>query len=640
MKRATTLFLCLLMMLSLFGCASQGGTTETPTQAPESAEYTYADTIAWDGEYDVVVVGFGNAGAVSAITAADNGAKVLVLEKAPKGEAGGNSRVCGQLYAYGHEDVDATLAYYKGLAAENEIPEAMLQVYAEGIAYMTSKLVNTYGADPSTIKEWLSDSPIGYMSPEYPELPGSDKITLNSLDGARGNSFLYNFFQTHVSERSDNIDVWYESPGIHLIQDPQSKTILGVQAERGGETLNIRATNGVVLATGGFENNQEMVECYLGLAKSTYAGSSYNTGDGVRMAMEVGADLWHMDVFEGAGILSYAVPEGERFQLSKITAGSIIAVGGDGSRYMIETGVGRHGHVYHAGVWLNPQFPATTYVVMDQKQYDTISENLADIVRDIVIQSDTIEGLADAAGMDPEILSATVTKFNSYAETGVDLDFGRSAASMTAFSAEGPYYAIESIPSILNTQGGPRRNENAEILDVNGDPIPHLYSAGELGGICSYQYQGGGNMDECIIFGEIAGKNAAVPKEALPAYEATPVESNLVYVPGYFSDLNAATDYETEYPVGENEYLGVSSAGMGGDLVVKITMDGGKIAKMEVLSNSETEGFGSKAIESMPTEFVGCQTAEDVAAVDGVSGATLTSKALREAVTDALSKVQ
>ena len=83
----------------------------------------------------------------------------------------------------------------------------------------------------------------------------------------------------NVTDRSDKIDVWFESPAVQLIQDPVSKTIIGVKVERDGKTMNVRANNGVVLCTGGFEDNAEMVETYLGLSNYAVIGALYNTGD-------------------------------------------------------------------------------------------------------------------------------------------------------------------------------------------------------------------------------------------------------------------------------------------------------------------------------------------------------------------------
>lgn len=163
-----------------------------------------------------------------------------------------------------------------------------------------------------------------------------------------------------------------------------------------------------------------------------------------------------------------------------------------------------------------------------------------------VYSGNTMEELASVIGADATTLANTVAKFNTYAETGVDVEFGRSAESMKAFPAEGPYYAVKMVPQMLNTQGGARRNENAEVISTEGTPIPHLYSAGEFVGICSLHDQGGSNIAECIIFGQIAGQNAAAAKEALPAGLVTDVMDNAKYVPGMPGKIIEAQSTEVD----------------------------------------------------------------------------------------------
>src|SRR5262249_15189816 len=122
----------------------------------------------------------------------------------------------------------------------------------------------------------------------------------------------------------------------------------------------------------------------------------------------------------------------------------------------------------------------------------------------------TADGLADLAavvGLDANRLVDTVNRWNRHVENKHDLEFGRTL--MMAPLVEPPFYAVELSPSMLNTQGGPRRNEKAQIIRPNGTPIPRLYSAGELGSIYSYLYQGTGNIGECLAFGRVAGRNAA-----------------------------------------------------------------------------------------------------------------------------------
>lgn len=632
MKRILAMFLCFATLLTtMSGCTEQ--------KAQENEPYTFADTVDWDGQYDVVVVGFGGAGAVAAKTASDEGAKVLLVEKAPEGHEGGNTRYCGQLFAYGNGDEEATYNYYKALAADHEIPEDMLKVFTDGVANLAETIAEDFDADRSAMFDWTGVSPNLTMSPEYPEFEGSDKISLMSLSSAYGSGELWNMLRKHVVDRAENIDVWFESPAVSLIQDPDTKTIVGVEIEREGELVKIQANNGVVLATGGFENNPEMTEAYLGLRQVAPVGTLYNTGDGVRMAMEVGADLWHMEVHEGIA-WGFAIKgdEGTRSRGAVYPYGSVVLVGKDGDRFQREDETLRHGHIYHAGSWASIDFPEKSFYVVDSTKYETeIKPQLAEDMLPNVYSGETIQELAVNAGMNPEVLEATITKFNGYAATGVDIEHDRSANSMSPI-VTGPFYAVEVVPMMLNTQGGPRRNENAEVLDTDGNPIPHLYSAGELGGITSNQYQGGSNIAECFIFGEIAGRNATAEKEALPAYEPLQkVEPELVYTPGAVTDLGASEGFDVNsIELAEHEYAGVGTGGMGGEIVVKVTMDGDKIAAIEVLHHEETDGIGTPAIESLPQAIIDAQSTE----VDIVSGATLTSKALIAAVEDALAQVK
>ncbi|MCD7819762.1 MAG: FAD-binding protein [Lachnospiraceae bacterium] len=619
--------------------ASAGAEENTASETADTASNTYADTISWDGRYDVVIVGFGAAGAIAAVTAADAGASVLLLDKAPEGDEGGNTRYCGQMFVYGNENEEATLSYYQSLCGTHEIPEDLLTVYTQKIAHMYDYMEEIFGLDSSGFQN-VSDTRYGYMSPEYPEFAGSDNISLNSLHEGTADGFLWNSLREMVVNRTNNIDVWFESPAVRLIQEPDENTVIGVQVERENEVLNIQAINGVILTCGGFENNADMTDNYLGLSRTAAFGSLYNTGDGIRMAAEVGADMWHMDVYEGASIFGFLTEEGvraSRATSSALYTGSCFAVAEDGSRFLREDQAltARHGHLYRGGSWENPSYSEHNWIVFDQAQADVIMEEEAipEDYQSQIISGNTLEELAENTGMDADILVRTVSKFNTYAESGDDFEFNRAADTMTVFSSEGPYYAIEVMPTILNTQGGPKYNVNAEVLDHDGNAIPHLYSAGELGGICSFQYQGGGNIAECMIFGKIAGENAAAEKEALPEYNGQPVESSLIYTLGVQNDLlSSSSDIE----LGENEYLGTSHNGMGGDVVVKVTVDdNGTITAVEVISHSETEGIGTKAIEALPDKIVEAGSTD----VDSISGATVTSKAILEAVDNALASM-
>ena len=633
----------------LAGCASSASSTAasaSSTAAPaEKKEFTFADTVRWDAQYDVVVMGMGAAGMVAAKTAADNGAKVVIVEKCEEGKAGGNTKVCGQLFAYANGDKDAAKSYYTALAGGRDIEPEIIDAISEGVANMADILADEFGFNKDEYMDWTGVNVVGTnmgaMSPEYPEMPGHEKMALWTTHAGASDGYLYQGLKQNVTDRVDAIDVWYSSPAKSLIQDPVTKTVVGVTVERDGKEMNIRALNGVCICTGGFECNKEMVQHYLNVINYAPRGGQFNTGDGIKMAQAVGADLWHMDCSEGLfglGSVTYPVEEGIPCDMiatlaqNAVNTGAAILVGTDGDRFVNESETVRHGHLYENGIWENPTFPEKVWYIIDETQKGEIEaagampeEQLAKLTA-----YDSIGALAEGIGVDKDRLTKTIKNYNSFANNGEDYKCGREAQYMRAFDGK-KYYAMYMVSGLLNTQGGPKRSANAEVLDTQGNPIPHLYSAGECGGITVCMYQGGTNIAECITFGRIAGKNAAAVKDALPTYTVEAVES----APAQPGDIDDLVGEEETYETADNQYIG-KAQGMDDEIVVRVTVDDGKISQVEVLKQNETEGIGVPATEQLPEKFVGLDTEEAINAVDGISGATITSNALKQAVVNAL----
>ena len=633
----------------LAGCASSASSTAasaSSTAAPaEKKEFTLADTVRWDAQYDVVVMGMGAAGMVAAKTAADNGAKVVIVEKCEEGKAGGNTKVCGQLFAYANGDKDAAKSYYTALAGGRDIEPEIIDAISEGVANMADILADEFGFNKDEYMDWtgvnVGGTNMGAMSPEYPEMPGHEKMALWTTHAGASDGYLYQGLKQNVTDRVDAIDVWYSSPAKSLIQDPVTKTVVGVTVERDGKEMNIRALNGVCICTGGFECNKEMVQHYLNVINYAPRGGQFNTGDGIKMAQAVGADLWHMDCYEGLfglGSVTYPVEEGIPCDMiatlaqNAVNTGAAILVGTDGDRFVNESETVRHGHLYENGIWENPTFPEKVWYIIDETQKGEIEvagampeEQLAKLTA-----YDSIGALAEGIGVDKDRLTKTIKNYNSFANNGEDYKCGREAQYMRAFDGK-KYYAMYMVSGLLNTQGGPKRSANAEVLDTQGNPIPHLYSAGECGGITVCMYQGGTNIAECITFGRIAGKNAAAVKDALPTYTVEAVES----APAQPGDIDDLVGEEETYETADNQYIG-KAQGMDDEIVVRVTVDDGKISQVEVLKQNETEGIGVPATEQLPEKFVGLDTEEAINAVDGISGATITSNALKQAVVNAL----
>jgi succinate dehydrogenase/fumarate reductase flavoprotein subunit len=477
----------------------------------------------WDAEADVVVVGFGAAGVAASVTAHELGADVVILEKAPEGEHGGNTRVAGQGYLNTSDPAGAA-AYLTALCGPHAVPTPMVRVWAEEMCRNNDWLAEL-GGDPQEHQH----PPVGI---EFPDLPGADCVHKFHDGPTYGYSYTWKLFERLVRERP--IRVLYETPARDLIQHDATKEILGVRALRDGQPVCVKARRAVVLTCGGFENNQSMIRDYLpGVPYCYTSGSPYNEGDGIAMAMAVGADLWHMNNYAGPS-MALKVPEirtsfsMQALHFSKRMPGGMIVVGPDARRFTDEKFKTRHGKVPVNGRWLPLATPCPMFMIFDHtlfsagplydkhpshgwtqiiERYPWSDDNNAELSKGWIKRADTIAALAALISLDPATLADTVRRWNRCCDAKHDAEFGRGL--MLEPIADAPFYAVELSPSMLNTQGGPRRNEKAQIVRPNGTPIARLYSAGELGSIYGYLYQGTGNIGECLAFGRIAGRNAA-----------------------------------------------------------------------------------------------------------------------------------
>lgn len=600
----------------------------------------------WDAVYDVAVLGFGGAGATAARFAADNGAKVLLVDSAPEGHEGGNTRYAGQMVGAG-KDYEALKNYHEHLAAPLKPDQAAFTNLIEGMANMGDYFRKYLDVEPVSMKKMLAGTPSTAYVTEYPELPDADSYDDYLVHQGVDDAALWKILRQKVLDRSNLIDIWYASPAKHLIQDGVSKTVIGVQIERKHVLRNIKVNNGVVLAVGGFENNQEMIQTFLQAPYLAPIGSLYNQGDGIKMLEEVNAQLWNMRSFESLGQfhgLSLKQNKGVRSTYAlnvfwqESSTGSVIVVGDDGTRYFNEAEMNRHGHIYNHGDWVVPLNQAHPYMIFDQKKYDELQNEPDDGLKvpgylDKAVKAESIGELAQKITKNPAILEETIVEFNFMAEQGKDYAFHRNPKTLRKFSSTGPYYAIALRQNMLNTQGGGRRNGHCQVVDPNGNPIPHLYEAGELGSPFVNKYTTGGNIADCLISGKIAGENAATLKQDLP------VSGSVNFTDAKINpDFQAESDeYHNHYTLGKNQYLGYSNKGMGDGVVVRTTVsDEGNIENVEILKQTESDDYGLRAIKELPKKIV----AKNTYNVDAVSGASQTSRAIKEAVKDSLSKVK
>ena len=490
---------------------------------------------SWDDEYDVVVVGYGGAGAATAITACDAGATVLILES--MAEPGGNTHISGGGFLCPNDETKS-LTYIRGLF------DLCLAVYDD-------EVVKVYNKNLMTTKSWLeglhpSIKTTRYGGAGFPSVSGSesqDKYQLNPLtgtpyEGLTAPQALFNLMADSAESRG--ADVWLEAPGKRLITDSMG-VVCGVVVGTKNGDRNVKAKKGVVLTCGGYEFNDEMLRNYCKGAPIYASGSIGNTGDGIKLAVAVGADLWHMTGAScGLAIKTPDYPStmGNAGASTGTSAGTIY-VDKEGERFILETGIEAHAGLlvvdyYDQEELMYPRIPC--FNICDSKKADVralgnggsgytrvykytwSTDNKAELAKGWIYSDTTIAGLANKIGCNAANLQKEIAKWNEMVDKGVDEEFGRAANTLGKIDTP-PYYASKLYPSLLNTQGGPRRNAKAEVINPFGEPIPRLYSSGELGSLWGVVYQGAGNNAESIVFGRIAGANVA----ALDSWDEEPV---------------------------------------------------------------------------------------------------------------------
>lgn len=507
----------------------------------------------WDLEAEVVIVGYGGAGAVSAITAHDAGARVLILERQPADRRhpstlmSGSSVICPS-------DVDGAVTHMKALYNAGpglyETDPEVLQTWAQYCSQNVSWIESNGGKVTLFAK-------VG----EHPDVPGYESIQNYRFDmiehptpwGLRGYGYgMFTWMAGLVQQR--NIDVVYGARARRLLTNGRGE-VVGVRVDHDGKPTNIRATRGVVLTTGGFEFSEWLKLQYLRVYPTHFYANPDNAGDGIPMTQELGAAMWHMSACSAKAIMKFPeFPTGfpinywgyagglSRWDTSKFPMGYIDKTGAeatcgvmqvdrDGKRFTNEVWK-QHTQYYeltlydsHKGTY--PRVPC--YWIFDNARmnagqlplretgaagplrlYPWSQDNQAELEKGWIVKGDTIEDLARKMDLDPANLKQTLKEYNDACSTKVD-PLGRPANTLVPLSA--PFYAMPLWPGGANTQGGPQRNSRAQVMNVNGEPIPRLYAAGELGSIYGMLYPvGGGNIAECIAFGRIAGENAAAQK--------------------------------------------------------------------------------------------------------------------------------
>jgi 3-oxosteroid 1-dehydrogenase len=542
-------------------------------------------------EFDVVVAGSGAAGMTAALTAADLGLSVVVIEKAgafggSTARSGGGIWVPGNavLRAAGVADTPRQARDYLAHVAGADVAGARQQAFLEhGPAMLDLVLGRTplrlawvpgyadyYPEAPGGLARGRSLEPVpldsGRLGGELahlarPYLPTPVAITQAEyrwlslgprhpravLAGARvaaraargrlrGRRVLTLGQALAAGLRAgllaSGVPVWLEIPVTSLqVRDGR---VTGVYATRGGEPLLVGARRGVLIATGGFERNEEMRRRYqpepAGAQWTT--GAPGNTGDGIRAGLEAGAAIGLMDdAWWGPSI---PLPGGPYFCLAERSLPGCLLVNGAGQRFVNEAApyVDAVHAMYDGHTPGNPHIPA--WLVFDQRYRDRYVFAGRPPGRPLprrwyaagaVVRADDLAGLARATGVDAAGLVKTVTRFNEFAAAGRDEEFGRGDSAYDRYYGDPrrrpnpnlapltrpPFYAVKIVPGDLGTKGGLRTDECARVLREDGTVINGLYAAGNASAsVMGHSYAGAGaTIGPAMTFGYLAALDLA-----------------------------------------------------------------------------------------------------------------------------------
>jgi succinate dehydrogenase/fumarate reductase flavoprotein subunit len=477
-------------------------------------------------EADVVVVGYGGAGAAAALRAAQLGASVLILEKQAE-----NAHTPSTLMSGGNimavNDVDRGTEYLDRCAG-GMVPEAVTRAWAKKSLNVTAWL-DELGTD-------LHLRRVG--GPLYPMLDGAEAIDVyHQGTSASDDSALRpgrGFFEAlaRAVAREQQIRVLWEAPGHRLVRNSDGR-IVAVDVRVGGGGRRIGARKGVVLATGGYEFDEEMKLNYLKAAPVYFYGNPGNTGDGVRMAQNVGADLWHMNTMAGRAVCHFELDSGASFNfMALLEPGGYVITDKRGRRFANEEPQAKltfsflH-ELFAFDAEVHTEYTRIpSYWFFDRRRleagplvetgagavavglYDWSAGNRKEIELGWIKVGNSIAEVAAAAGVkDPGAAERSIAEYNEACHRGNDL-LGRSDASLIPIDRP-PYGCVVLYPGGPCTCGGPRKDAHAQVIDVYGDPIPGLYAAGELGEAVGLLVPSNGtNLSQALCFGQLAVESA------------------------------------------------------------------------------------------------------------------------------------
>jgi fumarate reductase flavoprotein subunit len=445
---------------------------------------------------DIIVIGGGAAGWSAALAAVQAGASVTLIEKL--GESGGSSALSGGCLALAGTDLQ------RAQGVEDD-PDLLFKDLCEvGQGVNDAELVRTYCGAQLAAYDWLKDAGVSF-SPVIETASGQSVPRVHTVDPADMVRALKS-----VTERTGTVEHYANSAAETLLTDAQAR-VIGVRLTN---QQVLHADKAVIIASGGFAKNAEMMHLYAPqYGEAVFVAGAGSQGDGLRMATALGADLRDMEYVKGT-FGKHPTDETNDHSLQAVYKGAI-AVNQDGQRFVNESiSYKLLGDAVMAQPW------HTGYQIMDQGIFDTGDDRvrILDFGRrleeGLFYVGDTLAELAAQIEIDPDTLLATVARYNGYVDSGHDPEFGRrhlvhQHGALRKIETS-PFYAYPSTAVVFGTYCGLRIDSQARVLRADGSPIDGLFAAGEVtGGFHGAAYMTGSALGKAVVFGRIAGIEAA-----------------------------------------------------------------------------------------------------------------------------------
>ena len=615
---------------------------------------------AQEADADVVIIGAGGGGLSAALEAVNQGAShVIVLEMTAK-TGGALNYTSGSMSAAG-------TIIQKEEGIEDSVESYIADIMKNGSDFggqPSLELVTLYANQAAEVFDWLYESGLkdntysvdratgnrAVFAPEHALYSVQRTYKPSPDDKTKYKSAAHEVLDTLVNA-DERITVLTNTKATELVANDKGQ-VLTVVAEGPDGEVSYTASKAIIACTGGYSANGKLMAQYVPYGEEYLAGGAPGSdGNGLLLMQKVGgalneASMSAIPTFP-MGLQSKDNPKTGSIANTYTWKTGGIVVNQEGKRFCNET----------------ESNPAVREVALEEQpgavQYDIFTDKILEDLRaangayfydayfaeegqpgaHVKVTAGSIGELAEKIGVPAENLAATVEAYNAAVEAGGTDEFGRlydgtkTTYNLAVNKIEGDtYYAVPLHALCVMTLGGITANENMQVLDENGTPIPGLYAAGEVvGGIWGKFVSGGTGVMGPIVFGKIAARHAMMSEPA-EGYEVKPA-SNLLDESLFVKEKSTESLFDMSTAIKDGEYTATVD-GQSGPMTVRTVVADGKIASVEVTENNETPSVAAAALETVPAKIVETNSVD----VDGVTGATLTSGRIMKAVAECLTQ--